>query len=369
MNSEIMVDLGQRSYPIYFRRDARDELAERILGMASTGRAVLITDTTVGPLYAQPLADVLRERGLKVALLDFPAGESHKNLDTVRRIYERCLQFGVDRETPIISCGGGVVGDVAGFVAATLLRGLPFVQIPTTVLSQVDSSVGGKVGVNLAEGKNLIGAFHQPSWVFVDPTYLSTLPLEERRAGLAEAAKHAILSDRDLLNSIREQASGLLDADPDSLLSLLPQIVAIKAGIVSQDERESGVRTHLNLGHTLGHAFEADCGYRGLRHGEAVALGIRASLELSRIYLGLPLSAERVIGDTLDALGLPTDWTARMRPSVLDRVDLDKKNLGSCVRMVLLRDVGLPVVQSIPRAEFRERMMALAASGRSAEDL
>lgn len=367
MSQEITVNLGDRSYPIFFRQDARAELAERLLGMAHTGRAVLITDKTVRPLYAQPLADLLRDRGLKVALLDFPAGESHKNLDTVRRIYEHCLQFGVDRQTPIISCGGGVVGDVAGFVAATLLRGLPFVQIPTTILSQVDSSVGGKVGVNLAEGKNLIGAFHQPSWVFVDPTCLTTLPLEERRSGLAEAVKHAALSDVDLLTEIKDNATNLLAADVDSMLSLLPRTVAIKAEVVSQDEREAGLRAILNLGHTLGHAFEADCGYRGLRHGEAVALGMRATLELSRMYLGLPRSAENLIIETLDALGLPADWAARMRPSVLDRVDLDKKNLGSCVRMVLLRDVGIPVIESIPRAEFRERMVALAASKRSAE--
>ncbi len=367
MNYDLSVDLGERSYPIFFRPHGQDELAERVLGEAKTGKVIIITDKNVGPLYAQGLADSLRNRGLRVALLDFPAGEPHKNLDTVRRIYERCLQFGVDRETPIVGFGGGVVGDLAGFVAATLLRGLPFIQVPTTILSQVDSSVGGKVGVNLAEGKNLIGAFHQPKWVLIDPQCLATLGIDERRAGLAEAVKHGALADADLLDEIAQNADALLNADVDSLMKVLPRAVAIKAEVVSQDEEERGVRATLNLGHTLGHAFEADCGYRGLRHGEAVALGLRAILQISRSRMGLSLRAEERISAALDALDLPSSWAERMRPSVLDRVDLDKKNLGTSVRVVLLRDIGDPVVVAMPRDEFKEQVSALAGVKCSSE--
>ena len=367
MKCELSVDLGERSYPIFFRPDGQAELAERIIASAKTGRVVIITDKTVGPLYAQSLVDELRGRGLRVALLDFPPGESHKNLDTVRRVYESCLQFGVDRETPIIGYGGGVVGDLAGFVAATLLRGLPFIQIPTTILAQVDSSVGGKVGVNLAQGKNLIGAFHQPQWVFIDPTCIATLNVEERRSGLAEAVKHGALASDELLGTIIENADELLSSGTTSLMKVLPKAVSIKAEIVSKDEEERGVRAVLNLGHTLGHAFEADCGYRGLRHGEAIALGMRAMLELSRVRLGLPLRAEERISKALDALDLPKAWSERVTLSALDRVDLDKKNLGTCVRVVLLRDIADPVIVQIPRDEFKKQIRTLASANSSPE--
>ena len=234
---------------------------------------------------------------------------------------------------------------MAGFVAATLLRGLPFIQVPTTVLSQVDSSVGGKVGVNLAEGKNLVGAFHQPQWVFIDTRHLSTLDLRDVRSGLVEAVKHGALGNPKLLDALQQSSEGLQNGEWARCPALLAQAVRVKADIVERDEREHGERMVLNLGHTLGHALEMGTLNPTLRHGEAVGLGLRFAQALSVQELHLSRHAEERLAKALDAVGVPRRWGHFVNQTVLDRIGLDKKNRGASTR--LGRDLD-PVIRPCP---------------------
>lgn len=347
-------------YPVYMRRDARPELVERIAKMAETGRVVVISDDTVSPLHVEPVVAALEARGLDVALLTFPAGEPNKTLTTVHDLYTRAIDFGVDRRTPVVAFGGGVVGDVAGFVAATLLRGLPYVQVPTTVLAQVDSSVGGKTGVDLPAGKNLVGAFHQPRWVFVDVEHLSTLDPRDVRAGLAEAVKHGALADPALLEQMTRDGKRLVAGDLDALADVIAQAIAIKAAVVAEDELEAGRRAILNFGHTLGHALEAAAGYHDLRHGEAVALGMRFATRLSARRCGLSADAVAQVDAALDACALPADWARRVDDDALARVATDKKIHGQSIRTILLRELGDPCIVPLSLDTFAEEARALA---------
>ncbi len=341
-DEQLEVELGDRSYPVCFRNGARRELTERTSAFANTGRVLVISDSTVAELYAAEWCADLRATGLDAHLLSFPAGEANKTLDVVRGLYDQAFDLGADRRTPIVAFGGGVVGDVGGFVAATLFRGVPFAQVPTTVLSQVDSSVGGKTGVNHPAGKNLIGAFHQPSWVMADVEYLATLAPREVRSGLAEVVKHAALARPDLLEQITASGEALRAAEPEALRAVIAPAVAVKAEVVAADEREAGQRAVLNLGHTLGHAIEAEAGYGTLTHGEAVALGTRFAAELSRRRGWLDDDELTRLDLALDACGLPADYRAWLRPEVLRRVSMDKKVRGQSVNFVFLEGLGSP---------------------------
>ncbi len=359
---DLLVELGARRYPVHIRRDARPELIERIAAFAPGGRVIVISDDTVARLHARPVVDALVDRGLDAKLLQFTPGEQNKTLATVERLYAQALDAGVDRQTPIIAFGGGVVGDVAGFVAATLLRGLPYAQVPTTVLAQVDSSVGGKTGVDLPRGKNLVGAFHQPRWVFVDVAHLATLPARELRAGLAEAIKHAALADGALLDHIAAAGHGLSTGDLDGLAEVICRAIEIKAEVVVDDELEAGRRAILNLGHTLGHALEAATGYTELRHGEAVALGLRFAARLSVAKAGLDPDAVLRIDAALDACHLPADWARRIDDDVLAKVASDKKIHGQYIRTILLAGIGDPRIVPLPIDTFVQDARSLARS-------
>lgn len=345
-------------YPIHLRHDALPELVERTAALAATGRVIVISDDTVAPLHAAPLADALRARGVHAPLLTFAAGEENKTLATVHALYTQALAAGVDRHTPIVALGGGVVGDVAGYVAATLLRGLPWIAAPTTVLAQVDSSVGGKTGVDLPEGKNLVGAFHSPRFVFADAAWLATLPARETRAGLAEAIKHAALADPALLDRITRDAPRLTAGDRPALAATIADAIAIKAAIVADDPRDTGRRAILNFGHTLGHALEAAAAYRDLRHGEAVALGMRFAARLSTRRAGLAPAEVTRLDAALDAIGLPADWAPRIDEPVLARLAMDKKSRAHSIEMILLRALGDPIIAPLP-------LEALAADARA----
>ncbi|MEZ4432226.1 MAG: 3-dehydroquinate synthase [bacterium] len=347
-----------RPYPIHLRHDALPELIERTAALAATGRVIVISDATVAPLHAAPLADALRARGVNAPLLAFAPGEENKTLATVHALYAQAIAAGVDRHTPIVALGGGVVGDVAGFVAATLLRGLPWIAAPTTVLAQVDSSVGGKTGVDLPEGKNLVGAFHPPRFVFADAAWLTTLPARETRAGLAEAIKHAALADAPLLDRITRDGARLAAGDLAVLAPTIADAINIKAAIVADDPRDTGRRAILNFGHTLGHALEAATGYRALRHGEAVALGMRFAARLSTLRAGLAPAHVTRIDAALDAVGLPADWAPRIDDDVLARLATDKKSRAHSIDTILLRAIGDPCV--VPRP-----LEALAADARA----
>jgi len=359
---DLIVELGARRYPVHMRRGAQPELIERIAAFAPGGRVIVISDDTVARLHARPVVHALDARGLDATLLKFTPGEDNKTLETVHRLYAAALDAGVDRQTPIIAFGGGVVGDVAGFVAATLLRGLPYAQVPTTVLAQVDSSVGGKTGVDMPQGKNLVGAFHQPRWVFVDVDYLDTLPAREIRAGLAEAIKHAALADPTMLDRITERGHALSTGDADALAEVIGQAIRTKADVVADDELEAGKRAILNFGHTLGHALEAATGYTELRHGEAVALGMRFAARLSVSLCGLDPDAVLRIDAALDACHLPADWARRIDDDVLAKVASDKKVQGHCIRTILLRAIGDPQIVPLPISTFVRDARSLARS-------
>ncbi len=308
--------------------------------VAAAERCALVSDSNVGALHGSAVRTALQAGGFEVLQAALPAGESNKNLDTVRALYDHLLDARLERRSPVVALGGGVTGDTAGFAAATYLRGVPFVQCPTTLLAMVDSSVGGKVGVNVPQGKNLIGAFYQPVVVIADPLVLATLPAREIRCGLAECIKHAILQDEGLFVFIEENADAILRLDPDVLAELVRRNVAIKAAVVAADEREAGVRAHLNLGHTFGHAIEATTGYGKIQHGEAVALGLVAACEAgTRHGLCDPQITERVRA-LLSRLGIDARAKIADDQELNAAMSLDKKVRESRIRFVLPTKIG-----------------------------
>ena len=294
------------------------------------------------------------------------AGEGTKNLRTVLSCYDWLARNRFERDSFLIALGGGVVGDVAGFVAATYLRGLPFVQVPTTLLAQVDSSVGGKVGVNLKAGKNLVGAFHQPRIVLADLSTLKTLPDREFRAGLAEVIKYGIIHDADLFARLERDVSRMLRRDRRVLMDVAARCCEIKAEVVRQDERESGRRAILNFGHTIGHALEALGGYSRYLHGEAIAIGQAAAARISARQLGLPADQVRRVYRLLERAGLPVrvSLTAGQCRRVLRLMRLDKKARGGELRFVLVKRIGEAVWgQRVPEEVVIESLRKLATAG------
>lgn len=356
-DSQLTVELGDRSYPVLFRNGGGEELCDRLAALASTRSVVLLTDANVATLHLAPLEAGLAHRGLRVVRCVVPPGEGSKSVTVAAHVWDTALEAGIDRRTPLVALGGGVVGDLGGFAASTLLRGLPFVQVPTTVMAQVDSSVGGKTGLNHARGKNLIGSFHQPRFVFCDAAFLATLPARERRSGLAEAVKHAAIAAPERLEHLRSEA--VRAGEPEAMRQVAFDAVRTKAEIVSSDETERGARRVLNFGHTLGHAFEWEASPANLTHGEAVSLGMCAALALSEHFLELdPSDADEVVA-TLEALELPTAWRARCTEAALARVGVDKKVRGERVHLVLLPRLGEPTVVPIHWTDFARALNAL----------
>jgi 3-dehydroquinate synthase len=346
----LLVDLGERSYPIHIGSGLlqnADLLAQHLPGQ---GIAV-VTNTTVGPLYGPALRTAL---GRPVTWIELPDGEVYKTLDSLELILTRMLEARLDRGATVIALGGGVVGDLAGFAAAVYQRGVHFLQIPTTLLAQVDSSVGGKTGVNHPLGKNMIGAFHQPRAVWIDLTTLHTLPPRELCAGLAEIIKYGLIEAGDFFSWLEEHLDALLALDETALRHAIQRSCTCKAAIVAADEREAGRRALLNLGHTFGHAIEAGMGYGAWLHGEAVGTGMAMAARLSE-RLGWLSTAERMRTEALlvragHAL-YPPD---RLTPEHFHRLmAIDKKNRAGRLRLVLLRAIGDAVVtEDFPMAEL-----------------
>jgi 3-dehydroquinate synthase len=346
----VHVDLGERSYSISIGVGILGEVGQEIRRRIEATRAMVVTVPPVGRRYGAAVMRSLKSGGIKARRFDVPDGERTKNLQQVSRLYDSLLDASADRATAVVALGGGVVGDLTGFVAATLLRGLPFVQIPTTLLAMVDSSVGGKTGVNVARGKNLVGAFHQPRLVWMDVTTLKTLPSRELAAGMGELIKHGAIRDEAFFEWLETELEGLMKLDPELLIHALERSCAIKADVVRQDERESGLRMILNFGHTLGHAVEALKRYRGILHGEAVAIGMAFAAERSE-SLGLAPKGTR---DRLVALlrraGLPTELPAFPRRAYLQALRVDKKKREAKIRFVALRGIGrAETVPLLPR--------------------
>lgn len=336
----ITVGLGERSYPIIIGTSLLEGIGPRLAASPVGKRYGVISDDNVAPLYAQHLVDSLAAAGVACEVFTFPAGEEQKNTTTVTDLARQLAARGFDRGDALIALGGGVVGDITGFVASIYMRGIPFVQIPTTLLAQVDSSVGGKTGVDIPEGKNLVGTFYQPQAVFIDIDVLKTLPEQEYRGGLAEVIKYGASIDQTFFAYLEDNVSAIQALQPGVLGTVIRRCCEIKAKVVEQDEREGGVRRILNFGHTIGHAVEAASGYT-IIHGMAVAIGMHAVARLA--YLGGHI--EPPIVQRLDALlqayGLPITI-----PEALDRelirgyLQTDKKTVGGRVYFVLPTAIG-----------------------------
>ena len=343
--STITVELGERAYPIIIEPNALQHT--EALQQAIKGKTVLIvSNTTVAPLYAEQMAQTVRDLGKTVYVHELPDGEAYKNLETLNTIFDALLTHQCDRKTTIIALGGGVVGDMAGFAAASYMRGVPFIQAPTTLLSQVDSSVGGKTGINHPLGKNMIGAFYQPQLVLADINSLNTLPERELSAGLAEIIKHGAIYDAEYFAWLEQNMPALRARDAVALTHAIVRSCEIKAEVVAQDERESGLRAILNFGHTFGHAIEAGMGYGNWLHGEAVGVGMVLAADLShRLGQLSAVELERIRALT-EAAGLPTVAPKLGVDEMIQMMRLDKKSTAGNIQFVLLNGIGKAQVQS-----------------------
>jgi len=338
----VKVPLGHRSYEIKVGAGLLGRLGRECARMLPGKRCAIISDANVAPKFGRAAQDSLAKAGFDSALITVPAGEKTKSLKSVARCYDRLAELRLERKSFVVALGGGVVGDLAGFIAATYLRGIPFVQAPTTLLAQVDSSVGGKVGVNLEAGKNLVGAFHQPRLVLCDLDALGTLPEREYRAGLAEVIKYGIICDREFFAQLEQDMPKLLRREPKVLGSVVARCCEIKAEVVRQDETESSIRAILNFGHTIGHALEAISSYGKYLHGEAISIGQVAAARLSSLVLGLPGPDVARITRIFQRAGLPTEvkLTPPQRKKLFAAMKLDKKVSSGDIKFVLACRIG-----------------------------
>ncbi|MGH7379749.1 MAG: 3-dehydroquinate synthase [Candidatus Methylomirabilales bacterium] len=357
----VRIALGDRSYDVLIGSGLLEEAGERIRALGLTGRVAIVTDDTVGPLYGARLEGSLRMAGFEPTCIEVPTGEASKSLGEAARLYEAFLDAGLDRHGAVLALGGGVVGDLAGFVAATFMRGIAHVQVPTTLLAQVDSSVGGKVGVNLPRGKNLVGAFYQPRLVLADVACLRSLPIRQLRAGLAEVVKYGVIADGALFTWLEGQVEPLLAAEERVLADAVAASCRIKASVVEVDEREAGPRAILNFGHTVGHAIEAASGYGRYLHGEAVALGMLAATDLSvRLGLCVPALRER-LARLLECLGLPTRASLKVE-DIEKSMYYDKKVKDGMNYFVLTKDIGsVTVARIFDREALRETLATIVS--------
>ena len=338
----VTVPLGTRSYEIKIGPNLLRALGRDCARLKLGSRCAVISDRNVAPRFAKSVQLSLKNAGFDSVLITVPAGETAKTLKVVEQCYDALAKHRLERKSFIVALGGGVVGDLAGFVAASYLRGIAFVQVPTTLLAQVDSSVGGKVGVNLKSGKNLVGAFHQPRLVLCDIDALKTLPMREFRAGLAEVIKYGIIYDAALFEKLERDLPRLLKREPRTLTEVIARCCEIKAEVVGQDETESGLRAILNFGHTIGHAIENISGYGKYLHGEAISIGQVAAAQLSTAMLGFSPNDATRIQTLFRRAGLPTQirLDAAMRKKLFAAMRLDKKVSAGEIKFVLARKIG-----------------------------
>ena len=352
----LKVELGERSYPISIGADLfsrRELFAPYVAGQ----RVAIVTNETVGPLYLKPIETLLAE--FKPIGVVLPDGEEYKTLSILERVFTALLEARCDRKTTIVALGGGVIGDMAGFAAASYQRGIPFIQVPTTLLSQVDSSVGGKTGVNHPLGKNMIGAFYQPRAVVIDTRTLDTLPDKELSAGLAEVIKYGLISDAEFFAWLETNMDALLAREPNALAFAIERSCRNKADVVARDEREGGIRALLNFGHTFGHAIETGAGYGAWLHGEAVAAGMAMAADLShRLGWLQPQDVQRV-ERLLARARLPVRGARLDVERYLELMAIDKKVESGQLRLVLLKAIGEAVITAdVPRTQLRATLHA-----------
>jgi 3-dehydroquinate synthase len=356
---KVKVPLGNRSYVIQIGTRLLAQLGDECARHQLGTRCAIITDTNVGREYARPAFNSLARAGFEPSLIIVPAGETAKSIKNVQMCYDRLASHRIERKSFIVALGGGVVGDLAGFVAATYLRGIPFVQVPTTLLSHVDSSVGGKVGVNLKAGKNLVGAFYQPKVVVCDLNTLSTLAPREFRSGLAEVIKYGIIYDAPLFARLEADMPKLLRRDTKTLKQIIARCCEIKAEVVCQDETEGGLRAILNFGHTVGHALEAVSSYDKYLHGEAIAIGQVAAAKLSADLVDFPEAEVGRIRALFAAAGLPTHvkLSSVQRRKLFGAMRLDKKVSDGEIKFVLAKRIGKVVWgQRVPDAAIQKAL-------------
>ena len=338
----IHIELGLASHDAQVGANLLDNLGElaRAAGL-KPGVCAVVTDSTVEKLYAARVEEALRKSGFAPVVISVPAGEASKSLGTLEVLYDRMTAGGLDRNSAVFAVGGGVVGDLAGFAAATFLRGVPLVQVPTTVVAQVDSALGGKTAINHRHAKNLIGAFYQPRLIVADVTTLATLPDREFREGLAEVIKYGAIMDAQMIADLERELDAILARRVELLEQVVARSLSHKAAVVSADERESSLRKTLNFGHTIGHAIEASAGYGSYFHGEAVAIGMVAGARLSSKYAGLAADEASRLQRLIERAGLPTAMPAGWRSDdFLRALGLDKKRAAGAVEFVLLDRLG-----------------------------
>lgn len=354
------VNLHERSYPIHIGHGLLSN-GDLLSPFIMHGRIAVVSNTTVAPLYLEQLQITLNKLGIDVIPIILPDGEEYKNTETLNIVYDALLAHHCERNTPLIALGGGVIGDIAGFAAATYLRGVPFIQIPTTLLSQVDSSVGGKTGINHPFGKNMIGAFYQPLVVLADLATLDSLPDRELRAGIAEVIKYGLIRDLPFFEWLELNIQKLLDRDSDALRYAIARSCQNKAEVVAADEREAGERALLNLGHTFGHAIENGMGYGVWLHGEAVAAGSLLAADLSRRMGWLKDDEVSRIRALFEQACLPVESPALGTDKYLQLMSLDKKVHEGKIRFVLLKAIGQAVISEVPTDLLRQTLDSIHA--------
>jgi len=356
--SEITVNLPHCKYSVLIESGIIAKAGQQLL--ASLGlsdmkdiKVAIIADEQVFNLHGDPLITSLKNQSDGVYAFSQVEGEKQKTLERVRSYYDQLLSAGFDRSSCVISFGGGVVGDTAGFVASSYFRGISFIQCPTSLLAMVDASVGGKVGVNLPQGKNLIGAFHQPRLVLIDPLVLDTLPERELKSGLAECIKHAVIQDPELFSWTKKNIKSFLKRDPKFLSELIAKNVEVKARVVEQDEKEQGIRAHLNFGHTFAHAIEATLGFEKIKHGEAVGLGMLAASTLANKRGLCDASVRTDIYEILELAGLPTRADLVSNKELIESMKKDKKARAGKMRLILPTKIGeVGVFEDVPENEL-----------------
>jgi 3-dehydroquinate synthase len=369
----VQVDLGPRSYDIVLVNNDLSSLASLIqtwcgkrayLGN-TPAKAIIITDRNVNDTYANPVKKYLADAGWNCTLVELEPGETSKRIEVVSHLYDQLVEMKADRQTVVVAIGGGVVGDAAGFVAATYARGIPFVQVPTSLLAHVDSSVGGKVGINHPQGKNLIGAFYQPLGVFIDTATLQTLPGRDYRSGLAEVIKYGMILDEKFFGFLEDHIDDLNNRNPKVMQQVIARCCRLKADVVEQDEQErTGLRAVLNYGHTFAHAFEALCGYGELLHGESVSIGMVYAGRLAERRELIDASVTERQIKLLEAVGLPVQLpeSAHLNTAeILDRMKLDKKTVGGKLRFILPTCIGhVQLISDVSEEDVRDVLDELA---------
>ena len=361
MMKTLEVDLGNRSYPIHIGTDLIDQ-PSLFTACEKATSIYIVTNTTVAPLYAARLTKTLKTFGKVVRTITLPDGESYKDWKNLQLIFDDLLKFGADRQTMLVALGGGVIGDMTGFAAASFMRGIRFIQVPTTLLAQVDSSVGGKTGINHPLGKNMIGAFHQPVAVIADLNTLKTLPPRELSAGLAEVVKHGVIADAQFLDWIEANAAALLACDTTALGHAVLRSCEIKSAVVSADEREGGIRATLNFGHTFGHAIEAGLGYGEWLHGEAVGCGMVMGADLSHRLNHISKPELERLTKIIQAMNLPIVPPKFGAARYMELMQVDKKTEGGQIRYVVLEKIGRAQIQSVADALVLETLTSTGAA-------